>query len=248
MYLKRYSLRFIDETITVAESNKKFMLSTFGWSSHLRVRAIPNGVDTHKYSNQKENDNCPSEKEDHEYTAVVVAGLNNQKGHEYLIKAIPMILTRLPRVQFLFVGDGHLRNFLETLTVSLGVQHAVRFLGWREDVTTILRSTDLFVLPSLFEGLPLSLIEAMACAKAVVATNVDGTADVVVDGVTGYLVPPKEPEQLAQKIVTLLKNRNLRQQFGRAGQERVSALFGAERMAENYASLYSKYLNSNNKS
>jgi len=241
--LKKISFRYIDKIITVSESNQKFMLETFGKEIESKTMVIVNGIETGLYRDN----NAPSlsagiDRNKNVRTVVVVAGLNNQKGHEYLFRAVPIILMKIPGAHFLLAGDGHLRKYLEELASSLGITSAITFLGFRPDVADIIRASDLFVLPSIFEGLPLSLIEAMACGKAVVATNVDGTADVVVDNVTGYLVPPRDPEQLAQKIINLLENTESRLKFGEAGKERVQKFFSADRMVQDYERLYKELL------
>jgi glycosyltransferase involved in cell wall biosynthesis len=172
----------------------------------------------------------------------VVAGLNNQKGHRYLFEAIPSVARRHPQILFLLVGDGHLRESLKTLARELGISRHVEFLGMRHDVPSILQMSDLFVLPSLFEGMPLSVLEAMAAGKAVVATDVDGTKEVVVDGETGYLVPPRNAEQLARRIDDLLSDDDRRRLFGKQGRERVATTFTTEKMAHAYALLYQELL------
>ena len=118
-----------------------------------------------------------------------MAGLNNQKGHRYLIDALPVIQKVYPDVRVLFVGTGHLRSELEHHALVRGVSRSIVFLGHREDVPAILRGADLSILPSLFEGMPLSLLEAMAIGTPVVATAVDGSTEVVVDGETGSARP-----------------------------------------------------------
>jgi len=239
LFLKRISFRFIDRIVTVSESNRVFMIETFGRRIESKLTVIANGIDTSRYTEDREvtADHDVNHRADSR-TVVVVAGLNNQKGHEYLFHAIPIILRKIHDARFRLVGDGHLRSHLENLTETLGIKNSVEFMGFRADVVDIIRSSDLFVLPSIFEGMPLSVIEAMACGKAVVATGVDGTADVMVDNITGYLVPPKDPEQLAQRIIKLLESDELRTQFGAAGRKRACELFSTDRMVKDYKKLY----------
>lgn len=242
LFMKRLSFRFIHTIITVSESNRDFMISEFGQQIGPKLRAIPNGINLTEYlapANQQER---AVQDKDSDLTVVTVAGLNNQKGHEYLVRAIPPVVAELPQVRFVFVGDGHLRSSLESLAISLGIENKVEFAGWRTDVPVILRRSDLFVLPSLFEGLPLSLLEAMASGKAVVATDVDGTHDVVIDGTTGFLVPPKDPKTLARKIIDVLRDTQLREKFGHAGRQRALNYFSSERMIQEYSELYRSVL------
>ena len=242
--LKRLSLKYVDRIMTVSDSNRRFLLATFGSSLEGKVESVPNGIEVEKYistGDQKSsllNDLQLGVNPSHIIT--VVAGLNNQKGHEYLIRAVPQIIKQVPRALFLFVGDGHLRKRLQDLAQELGLAEHIVFTGARRDVPRILSASDLFVLPSLFEGMPLSLLEAMAAGKAIVATNVGGTVDVVVPNVTGFLVPPKDINALAEKIIQLLLDQELRNEFGRRGQERVRKYFDRKQMAQKYMEVYER--------
>ncbi|MER3523959.1 MAG: hypothetical protein C4326_07800 [Ignavibacteria bacterium] len=239
--LKRLSLRYLDSIVLVSEANRDFFLSMFGQRFSDKTRTISNGIDLDRYSPEFFKDVSLQEfgidrKPSHIIT--VVAGLNNQKGHAYLLQAIPSILVRFPFALFLFVGDGHLREQLERIACDLKVDHSVVFMGKREDVRQILAITDVFVLPSLFEGMPLSVLEAMAMGKPVVATKVDGTAEAVTDGISGYLVPPRDSTALASRIIELLADPLLRAEFGQHARERVRSLFSADLMSNKYLSLY----------
>jgi len=140
----------------------------------------------------------------------------------------------------LFVGDGPLRGKLEGLVRELGLENRVRFLGSkdREEIPEILAITDIFVLPSLSEGLPTAVIEAMAAGCPVVATAVGGTAEVVADGETGLLVPPRDPDALAEGMKILLQSRATRRKMGEAGAKRAREYFSIERMVREYEALY----------
>lgn len=239
LLVKKLSFRFIWRVIAVSESNKQFIISYFGDSVREKTETISNGISALAYPAMQDSANL---KKNARFYIVTIASLNNQKGHEYLLKAVPTVIQAVPEARFLLVGDGHLRGLLEKTAKELKIDHVVEFMGWRTDVAEILSLSDIFVLPSLFEGLPLSVLEAMASGKAIVATNVDGTADAVVDGVTGFLVPPGNPSELAQKIIYLLRNPELRERFGREGRSRVLRLFTAERMSSAYLDLYNRAL------
>ena len=172
-----------------------------------------------------------------------VAKFDVQKGHEYLAAAIPGIVRECPAARFLLVGEGKLRPEIERRVESLGVRERVVFTGPRHDDAELLRAVDVVVLPSRWEGLSLFLLEAMACRKPVVATAVTGNVDVVVDGVTGFLVPPGDPRALAEKVVRLLQDEQLRLEFGRQGRARVEALFSLGRMLDRVRAVYDEILN-----
>jgi len=237
--IKRWSLRGIDDVVTLSNGNRSVFESFAGPRARPIVHVIHNGIDLHQF------DAGPADEHKHplhpgcgHLLVTTVAGLNNQKGHVYLIRAIPDILRAVPHARFLFVGDGHLRGDLEAMAASLGIARAVTFAGERPDVPLILASSDLVVLPSLFEGMPMSVLEAMAAGRAVVATDVAGTQDVVVSGQTGLLVPPEDPEALAGAIVELLLDAEKRQAFGRNGRRHVEQNFSAALMGERYRALF----------
>ena len=126
-------------------------------------------------------------------------------------------------------GVGPLARY-QQLAADLGIGDRVHFLGFRSDVADVLRAADLVVLPSLDEGLPLAVLEAMACAKPVVATPVGGVPEAVIDEVTGLLVPPNEPQRLASAVLRILNDRHLAQRMGNAARARVQAQFSVPRL------------------
>jgi glycosyltransferase involved in cell wall biosynthesis len=152
----------------------------------------------------------------------------------YLLEAAAMV----PDALFVFAGDGPERDSLKELARTLGVEGRVRFLGHRKDVPQLLASCDLFVLPSLYEGLPLSVLEAMAAGTPVVATSIRGTDEAVIDGVTGRLVPPEDPVALASAIRTMLTERSLAARLAEAGKTRVREVFSADAMVRGVTQVY----------
>jgi len=168
----------------------------------------------------------------------VCCRLAAQKGVTYLLQAVPAILAKHPGTVFLIVGDGDLRGELERTTADLGLGDRVIFTGFRSDVADILRILDVYVLPSLFEGTPLGLLEAMLTGKAVVATKVGSNAEVVEDGISGRLVEPRRPDQLADAINSMLSSPGERERMERLACERVRSLFSLERMMREYDTLY----------
>ncbi len=171
-----------------------------------------------------------------------VGRLHRQKGFTHLLAALPTIKAQFPQVKLLLVGDGELCDALEAQTAELGLQESVIFTGTRTDVPTLLTALDLFVLPSLWEGLPNVILEAMAVGLPVVATAVGGTPELVVDGSTGCLVPPSNPAALAKAIGDLLAQPAQRQQMGAAGRVRVEQQFTIQRMVQATEALYGRLL------
>ncbi len=142
----------------------------------------------------------------------------------------------------LIVGDGPLREDLEELAKNLEIEHHVIFTGFRTDIPNILGFLDIFVMSSMWEGLGLSAIEAMLAGKPVVASNVDGLPEVVLDQETGILVPPGEPKVLADAICTLLDSPEKRREMGEKGRQRAIRHFNIDKMVRDYEEFYDSYI------
>ena len=168
----------------------------------------------------------------------VIGRLEPVKGHEYLIEAARMVAEELPKVKFLIVGDGSLRNDLESQCEELCVLDKFIFTGWKEDVSSILSTLDILVLPSINEAVGRILIEAGACGVPVVATNVGGIPEIVRDNETGVLVAPRSPEDLARAIIDLLNSEDKRQQMSIAAEQWIDDRFSAHRMVEEVSHSY----------
>ena len=175
-----------------------------------------------------------------------VANLRAVKGHEYLIRALQELKRAKKEFICLLVGDGVLRGELEQLANDLGLREDLLFLGHqgREQIPGILASTDIFVLPSLWEGMPGAAMEAMAQGVPVVATDIGGTPEVVLDGITGYVVPIKDSAALAQKIGHLLEDAELRKEMGQNGRKRIEEEFSLRKMTEQYEAIYQELVTS----
>jgi len=172
----------------------------------------------------------------------VFARLEPQKAHKYLVDALPAIRQRVPLLKILFVGDGALRNELEEQVARLGLNDVVTFTGYRHDAMELMSLCDVVALPSIHEGMPLVPIEAAALGVAVVATGVDGTKEVVADGITGILVPPQQPQPLADAISRLLLNPAERTRMGERARARANEEFTLERQIRVTADFYDALL------
>jgi glycosyltransferase involved in cell wall biosynthesis len=201
--------RLTDVAIAVSGNVKEFMMRSRSVPQH-KIRIIGNGIQLDKF--KKIDDSLKQEKrhelgiEDNVKIVGTVTRLREEKGNEYLIRALPVMLEQGVDFILLVVGDGPLRDKLECLVNDLGVESVVKFLGFRSDVPELLSLFDIQVIPSLTEGFPLCLAEAMAAENAVVATEVGGMKEIGRDGETVLFVPPKDPQALAEKILYLLKN------------------------------------------
>ncbi len=171
-----------------------------------------------------------------------VGSLTKEKGQEYLIKAAPKVIESFPKAVFLFVGEGIERTHLEKISFKLGIKDKPIFAGTRKDIPEILSILDVFVLPSLKEGLPMALLEAQAAKVPTVASRVGAIPNVVKDDATGILVPPKDSEAIGQAIIRILSDQNAASKMAEKGFERVRDNFSSERMADKYLSMYRELL------
>jgi glycosyltransferase involved in cell wall biosynthesis len=168
----------------------------------------------------------------------LAARLTEQKGLQYLLRALPAVIVRHPDVVLLVAGDGPLRPALEALAAELGVAPHVRFLGMRDDIAALLRASDVYALPSVWEGLPMAVLEAMAAGLPVVGSDVGGVGTAVEHQVTGLLVPKRDPARLAEALVAVLGDRVLRRRLGDEARRVFERRFTAEAMARAYEALY----------
>lgn len=172
----------------------------------------------------------------------VVGRLNHKKNHLSLIDAFHKVSKVFDTACLLIIGDGEMKSILKNRVAELGILDKVLFLGNRRDVPELLYIMDIFVLPSITEGLSMAILEAMASGLPVVATRVGGNPELVVDNETGILVPSNDPQALVQAISSLLSDEGLSKKMGMAGQKRLLNLFDVNRMALEYMTVYEKCL------
>jgi len=169
-----------------------------------------------------------------------VAALVPHKGQRYLIEAAHLVVQKNPDARFVIFGEGELREHLEHLVREHHLEKHVLLPGFRTDVIGCIKGFDLFVMSSVTEGLGTSLLDAMACRKAIVATRAGGIPEVVDEGRTGRLVEPRDPRQLADAIVTLIQDEAMRKRMADAGYARVRKRFTVERMVADTAAVYAR--------
>jgi glycosyltransferase involved in cell wall biosynthesis len=184
------------------------------------------------------------------FLLVLVALLRPRKGVEVLITAMEKVVQNFPDTHLLLVGsddiseDPDYGKRLRRLTAELGLESNVAFVGFRDDVPEILSQCNLMVLPSLFgEGLPMVILEAMAMGVVVVASRVEGTPEVIVDGKDGFLVDPGDPYQLSNKIIQLIKDPVLLQNIGQSARRKIFREMSGHRHAKQIESVYQEVLN-----
>jgi len=169
-----------------------------------------------------------------------VAALVPHKGQRYLIDAAHLVVRDIPDARFIILGEGELREHLERQVREHHLEKHVLLPGFRTDVIGCIKGFDLFVMSSVTEGLGTSLLDAMACGRAIVATTAGGIPEIVEDGVTGLLAPPRDAHALAAAIIRALRDQPLRERMGQAGFDRVRHRFTVERMVEQTAAVYAR--------
>ncbi|HZK67402.1 MAG TPA: glycosyltransferase family 4 protein [Chloroflexota bacterium] len=228
-----------DRVIVVTEVLRRQLLLRLRLGTD-RVVTIPNGIDTERTFQPAAREECRKELGIQEddlvvcYTGRLVEG----KGLDTLLAAAATVRSSGVRLKLLIAGDGPLDSHLRTHATQLGMEAAVLFPGFRSDIPQLLAASDIFALPSLSEGLPLSLLEAMSAGKPVVVTPVGGIPEVVQSGRNGFLVPARNETRLADALVRLLVDPHLREEMGRSARERVVESYSVERMVREYDAVY----------
>jgi len=235
----------VDKMVSVSEGTRRFCIEVQRISPE-KLITIRNSIDLDRFSPTAIDKTSVQHLRSglglsvHSHVVITVARLHPQKGHRFLIEAIPAIIEKFPDTQFLFGGEGELQESLHNYVKRLGIESHVHFLGMRQDIPELLALSDLFVLPSLWEGLPNAVLEAMAMGTPVVATAVDGCPEVIHDGQTGLLVPPGNSEALSQAICCLLGNPKLRLQLAHAAQSLVIENYSEEKNISAFEQLYTQ--------
>ena len=230
----------MDRYIAVSYANACYLIEEKGLPEK-KVRVIQNGSDLGRFN--PTHVPPPGMRAELGIGAVdpvmlVTARLEPQKGHAVLLNAMPEVLREFPNVRLVCLGDGVLREDLEHQSQQLGLQANVYFLGFRSNVTDWLALCDFTVLPSFYEGLPLVAVESLAAGRAMVATAVDGTPEVIVNGRTGITVPSGDPAPLSAAICSLLRSPALRQRMAEQGRAYVLEHFSQERQVRETGEFY----------
>lgn len=233
-----------DRIIAVSERVRQTYIDG-SWIRPGKIETLYNGIDLGKFSPRPADASLRSQlcPDGAGPVVGVVARFVEQKGHLYLFEAARQVVKEFPGVRFLLLGDGPLKEMLAEKARQYGIQENMVFAGIRHEMPDIYPLMDISVLSSLAEGFSITVLESMASGVPVVVTDVGGNREIVVDGLTGYIVPPGEPGPLAESILSLLRDPAKRRAMGEAARERVvSRGFTLERFIENIEMLYAKCL------
>jgi glycosyltransferase involved in cell wall biosynthesis len=239
MFAERLASYLSYRIIAVSEENKENLIR-YEKISRRKIEIINNGIDQEKFNLTIDVDAAKNNLgvADFDFLIGTVAVLRQEKGLNFFIKAIPMVLEKHPNTGFVIIGDGPLRDELEKIADNVGVRNNLVFLGSRTDVPELLQLFDIFVLPSLWEGLPMSLLEAMAAGKCILASNVGGIPSAIRNGIDGLLIPAQSENKIADNLIKLRENTALRNQYAQSARLRFKENYTVEGMVEKYQKLY----------
>jgi glycosyltransferase involved in cell wall biosynthesis len=237
LWLDRVTQGMVDHHVCVSEA-----VATFS-RQHSRlpeqnITVIPNGVDAELFANAEPSDLSVFGIPPDAQTMLFVGRLDPQKDPCLLLQAMELLMSSYPQLHLLFVGDGPLKEELKSQVVNSELKERVHCAGRRDDVANLMKACDVFVLPSRWEGMPNVVLEAMAAGLPIVATEVEGTAELLAENQTGLLVPPHSPTALAEAVETLLRDSKQAQSMKQSAQQLVSKRFTWNRVIERYEELY----------
>lgn len=232
--------RLADHTFAISDAVRLTLQSAEGVAPE-RITVVPNGIDLARIEHQAGVRSGTVRRATGQMTISSVGSLERRKGHEFLIRALAQLDFR-PKPRLILVGDGALRAELMTLAAALGIRDRVDFLGYQANPYPWLARSDLYVQPSLEEGFGISVLEAMALGRPVVASNVGGLPEVVKDEQTGLLVAARQPHALGEALTRLLHDAELRDRLGAAGRAQVRARFDVRLTAARYGDTYRQLL------
>lgn len=235
--------RFTDHIIPVSHDLEEYLKYKIK-IDHRKIYKIENGIDTNYFEALPKNKSLMKELDIPEDCFVIgnIARLALIKDHKTLIQAFSLALKTCPNMKLIIVGDGAERENLEELIQKLKLVDNVMFLGFRRDIKELLSIFDVFALSSISEGTSITILEAMASGKPIIAANVGGNSNLIIDGETGFLVRPKMVDDFAEKIIFLNKKREVIRDMGVNGARFIKENFSAEKMTRRYEALYYKLM------
>lgn len=244
-FLDRCSSSWARHIIAISAGVRKILIDLEGVRPE-KITVIHNGIEMPNYPSDKENAlrirNEFSIKED-EKVIGAVGSLHPRKGHRYLIKAMKLAFKNRDNIKLMIVGEGALKTELKRLSEELGIEDRVIFTGYREDINDLISSMDIVVQPSIEEGFGITMLEAMALGKIVVATDVGGIPEIINNGETGILVPCANADTLAKTLSFLIERPDLSKTISEKGKKSVEKDFSIVKMVREYENLYRNLLN-----
>jgi len=239
IFLERLCARSTSKIIVVSHHDKeKGLNKLIGKESQYEI--IPYGINHAEFQGNSSELKNEFHISSSDLLVGTIACFKPQKAPQDFIELARLVTAKSENVKFIMIGDGQMRGHIQKLISDYQLQDKVILAGWRRDIPQILSALDIFVLTSLYEGLPIAVLEAMASAKAVVATHTGGIAEVIKDGENGFLIAPKEPQELADKVFSLLNDVNLRKRLGENARLSIAGSFSVTSMVLAHQKVYLK--------
>jgi glycosyltransferase involved in cell wall biosynthesis len=237
--------RLVDAGIAISNSIGRFAIEVEGAAAH-KVHTIYYGLSFKSDPAERDSARQAVRRElgidKNELIVGIVCRLIEQKGVEHGLQAFSQVARNFPSARLVIVGDGPLRRSLEALVKSLGLQGRVQFLGWRGDVPRLMAALDVLLVPSLWEGFGLVILEAMAQRVPAIGSDVSAIPEIIIQGETGLLVPPEDIDRLTEALTLLLGDHALRQHMGLLAEDRLETNFSESRMVDQTVALYDRRL------
>jgi glycosyltransferase involved in cell wall biosynthesis len=243
IWLERLTAQFTDKLVVVSDYDQQKGLDNRIGKENKYI-LIRYGIDYSKFNLREKNIRSELGIKAEDLLVGMVACFKPQKSPQDFIKLAFLVRQSMPHIKFILVGDGALRPAIERLIERLQLQQQVILTGWRSDIPRILSALDIFVLTSLWEGLPVAVLEAMASSKPVISTHTGGIGEVIIEGKSGFLVLPHDTNKLAQNLIVLLKDESLRTGIGKNARGALDYRFALATMAESHKNLYADLVNS----
>jgi glycosyltransferase involved in cell wall biosynthesis len=224
-----------------SHATKRALLQNAPWLDETRIEVIHNGIEIEAFlQSARRSFRAEWNIAAHAPVLGFVGQLDERKGLGVLLSAFELIHQRIPEAKLVLAGEGPLREMIESEAREKGWEQNVVLAGFVDDVAAVMHALDVLVLPSYWEGFGLVIIEAMACARPVITTNLSSMPEIVEDGRTGYLIPPGDANALAERALALLQDRSLRERMGQAGRGRVAEHFSHEKMIDRLEELFER--------
>ncbi len=240
--INRLHYNIFDAMVCISESILKYCRDK-KWTKKIKFYLIHSAVDIKSFESAQKSDIRKEFNLGDKILFSIIGRLRTEKGHVHLLFAIEKIIQDFPQIMFLFVGDGSLKEDLINLAKNLNIDKNVIFTGFRKDVPSVLKDTDVFILPSISEGLGTAILEAGMASLPVIASNVGGIPDIIDDNTNGYLVKPANPDDLAAKIKFVLNNMDAAEEMGKKLYQKIKTEFSPENLVAKTEQCYEDLLN-----
>ncbi|MCD6460213.1 glycosyltransferase [bacterium] len=226
----RLTVKFCEKIISNSSAGKEFLVKNVGIEQD-KILVVPNGINVENYNQVKH-------KAKKTINFSVVASLTRKKGHSYLFKSFQKMYANNKNVKLMIIGTGPLKNELEQLSVDLGINENTVFLGFLDNPAKYLEQSDIFVLPSLWEGMPVALMEAMACGLPCIASDVGGVGELIDNNISGILVKPKDIDALYESMLRLISSPDERAKLGEGARKKISNCYSKKNMINQLEQIY----------